>query len=125
MADINRRYVGVIAPKEQRSYSIATLSGDDDKLIERILKSRQSQKFEKLFSGDTGAYASHSQADSAFVWLLAFWTRDRQQIDRIFRSSGLYRDKWNRRLYNTTYGESIMDNALGSVRAHRELEMGG
>ena len=58
------------------------------------------RNFCALFSGDTSAYESASEADSALCVLLAFWCdRNRTQIDRIFRQSGLYRPKWEREDY--------------------------
>ena len=36
-------------------------------------------------------YKSQSEADSALCMILAFWTRDPEQIDRLFRQSALYR----------------------------------
>src|SRR5512138_225848 len=42
----------------------------------------------------------HSSADAALCQHLAFWTgRDCERIDRLFRQSGLYRDKWERTGY--------------------------
>ena len=53
-----------------------------------------------FFDGDTRAYASASEADSALCTLLAFWCdRDPVQIDRLFRQSALYRPKWERHDY--------------------------
>jgi hypothetical protein len=44
---------------------------------------------------------------------LAFWTgRDRVAIDRLFRRSGLYREKWDERRGERTYGEITMDKAI-------------
>lgn len=42
----------------------------------------------------------HSSADAALCQHLAFWTgRDCERIDRLFRQSALYRDKWEREGY--------------------------
>jgi primase-polymerase (primpol)-like protein len=45
------------------------------------------EKFAKLWSGDVSGYPSQSEADLALCGILAFWTRDRAQIDRLFRQS--------------------------------------
>jgi hypothetical protein len=69
----------------------------DDQLIEKIRNSKQAEKFFELWSGDTSGYPSHSEADLALARILAFWTGgDHMQIDRLFRRSGLYREKWER-----------------------------
>ena len=53
-----------------------------------------------FFQGDISAYGSPSEADQALCVLLAFWTdRDSNQIDRLFRTSALYRAKWEREDY--------------------------
>lgn len=120
--DIAHRYAGG-RPEKHTVRTCGTVDSNDTELINRIVNSRQAAKFRNLYSGNISGYNdNHSKADSAFVWLLAFWTRDRTQIDRIFRSSGLYRDKWDRNLYDTTYGEDMIDSALQHVRPHKNLE---
>lgn len=67
----------------------------DDQIIEKASKNA---KFEALFRGDITEYNNdHSSADLALCNILAFWTgKNATQMDRIFRRSGLYRDKWER-----------------------------
>jgi len=65
--------------------------------------------------GDTSGYESHSEADMALCRLLAFWTgRDRSRMDRLFRQSGLARDKWDEVHYadGSTYGEKTLERAI-------------
>ena len=63
-----------------------------------IFKASANGKFRALFEGDMSDYNDdHSSADLALCNILAFWTgRDPHAIDRIFRQSALYRDKWLR-----------------------------
>jgi hypothetical protein len=66
-------------------------------------------KVRRLFCGDTSYYQyDQSRADLAFCAYLAFVTRDPKTIDRIFRSSGLYRDKWER----DSYGKVTVQKAI-------------
>jgi hypothetical protein len=67
-------------------------------------------KVRALFDGDTSAYGDdESRADSALVFHLAFWSRgDEGQIDRLFRQSELYREKWER----ADYRQRTIENAL-------------
>jgi putative DNA primase/helicase len=45
--------------------------------------------------------------------MLFFWTGgNRDQIDRLFRTSALMRPKWDRRLKSTTYGWWTIDGAI-------------
>jgi putative DNA primase/helicase len=79
------------------------LSGEigDDDLLARIRASKQGDKFEQLWKGDTSLHqGDDSAADQALCNILAFWTqRNRAQIDRLFRASGLFRQKWERADY--------------------------
>lgn len=66
------------------------------------------QKFSKLYSGDWSGYGSQSEADLALCVKIAFYTGNcPEKIDMIFRSSGLFRPKWDTRHFKNgmTYGE--------------------
>ena len=55
-----------------------------------------------LYGGD------HSSADLALCRYLAFYANgDYYTVDTLFRQSGLYREKWDQRRGNTTYGTTI------------------
>jgi primase-polymerase (primpol)-like protein len=73
----------------------------DDDVVRRILDSPQADKFVRLVRGDLSDYGNdHSRADQAFVCILAYWCQgDSDQIDRLFRQSGLMRAKWNTASY--------------------------
>jgi len=73
---------------------------DYQELVGRAKGSRDGAKFTALWEGDISGYDSHSEADLALCCLLAFWTGgDRDRIDRLFRQSGLNREKWAREDY--------------------------
>jgi hypothetical protein len=56
----------------------------------------------------------HSSADAALCQHLAFWTgKDCERIDRLFRQSALYRDKWER----VGYMRDTVLHAVGHCRA--------
>ena len=86
----------------------------DMEVIRKISQSKQAHKFNELYEGNTNSYPSPSNADFAFVRLLVFWTQDKNQIDSIFRTSGLYRDKWDKKIGDSTYGEITIDNAMNT-----------
>lgn len=97
--------------------------GDDD-LLALVRRSAQGAKFDRLMAGDGSGYGSPSQADIALCNLLAFYTDDAAQIDRIFRQSGLYAGegravKWDAAhdAGGRTYGEMTIDDALAYVRS--------
>ena len=61
-------------------------------------------------------YTSHSEADMALANILAFWcAKDYSQMDSIFRQSNLYRDKWDEKRKNSTYGEQTLFKAINEV----------
>ncbi len=68
---------------------------DDRALVERAKSAANGAKFAKLWSGDWTGYSSQSDADLALANMVGFWTGgDEARIDRLFRKSGLYREKW-------------------------------
>lgn len=89
---------------------------DDDAVIAHALSSESGDKFKALYEGrwDEG-YDSQSDADMALVSILAFWCGNvEEQIDRIFRTSSLMRDKWDRHTGDSTYGQITIRNAVSS-----------
>ncbi|WP_436926198.1 phage NrS-1 polymerase family protein [Halosimplex amylolyticum] len=87
----------------------------DSEVVDRAQSAANGEKFTRLWNGDTGGYESHSEADMALCALLAFWTGGASgQIDRLFRESGLMREKWNEQHYadGSTYGEKTIDRVL-------------
>jgi hypothetical protein len=81
----------------------------DDEVVRRALLASNGARFSRLWAGDTSGYGSHSEADLALCGLLAFWTGgDATRIDTLFRQSGLYREKWERKDYrNRTITEAL------------------
>ncbi|EKZ0239670.1 hypothetical protein V5454_001821 [Listeria monocytogenes] len=66
----------------------------DESVIEKANKSVNGEKFRKLWNGDIPSYESRSEADLALASIIAFWCgRDIEQMDRLFRESGLMRNK--------------------------------
>jgi len=85
-----------------------------EEVIELARSAKSAAKFEALWSGTVSEYASHSEADLALIALLARHTRDENQLDRLYRQSGLYRPKWDERHYDDgrTYGQATIEKAL-------------
>lgn len=79
----------------------APQTADDDEIIQRGLNAANGDKFAALLNGNWASiYPSQSEADFAFVDMLAFYTQNRQQITRIFLQSPLgQRDKAKRNGY--------------------------
>ena len=95
----------------------------DDELLEKARDSRNGTRFSVLLAGDLthrelATYnGDHSSADLALCSRLAFWTgRDPDRIDRLFRQSGLMREKWDMRHSSDgrTYGQMTIERAINS-----------
>jgi hypothetical protein len=84
----------------------------DDEIIDLASKAKNSAKFKRLWAGDTSGHdGDDSEADSALCCMLAFYSSDAGQIDRLFRQGGLMRPKWEREDYRT----NTINNALALV----------
>src|SRR5215217_4277687 len=81
----------------------------DSDVIQKALAASNGARFLRLWNGDTEVYGSHSEADLALCGMLAFWTGgDAARIETLFRQSGLYRKKWERKDYrNRTITEAL------------------
>ena len=93
---------------------IQKLDMDDNEIVDKARNCRTGSLFQLLYSGNwQGVYNSQSEADLALCNHLAFWTqKDATQMDRIFRTSGLYRDKWDSKRGAYTYGETTIQKAI-------------
>jgi hypothetical protein len=84
----------------------------DEEVIDLARGAKNAAKLETLWEGDTSAYASHSEADQALLSLLAFYTQDEEQLDRLCRQSGLCRQKW---LDRPGYRRATIEKALANL----------
>ena len=82
-------------------------------LVDRAKQAKNGTAFISLWRGQTSAkYSSESEGDLALCCLLAFWTGgDYDKIDKLFRLSQRFREKWEREDYRR---DTIL-KALGQV----------
>lgn len=85
---------------------------DDYDLLEMASYAANADKFNSLFAGDQTGYPSQSEADFALLSIIAFYTRDNEQVRRIFRMSLL--GKREKAVKNNTY----LDFALQKIRGN-------
>lgn len=118
MQRIYDKYLGNPATRfyDKTSQGIAHNLSESE-VIAHINNSKQSDLFNTLMKGEwQGNYDSQSDADMAFSNLLAFWcARDFDQMDSIFRQSGLYRPKWDAKRSDSTYGEQTLYKAINEA----------
>ena len=70
-----------------------------------------------LWKGQYDRYPSHSEADLALLRELAVHTGcNAAQIDRLFRQSGLMREKWDRPQSGSTHGAISIEKAISLCR---------
>ena len=88
----------------------------DEQVLEKARTAQNAEDFTVLWEGRwQEKFASQSEADLALCCALAFWTgRDREQMDRLFRQSALFREKWDKVHHadGATYGEETLEQAI-------------
>lgn len=101
--------------KNKSTHQLLNVSSVKESDIEMALKMKLSEifspasptsKYRNLFDGDMTEYDNdHSAADIALIGYLEKQKLSEHEADLIFRSSKLYRDKWDRPLGDSTYGQ--------------------
>jgi putative DNA primase/helicase len=122
IADRRAEILDLVAALDKTSHTRAAefsrqrvpIAQTDEELIQRAEQARNGPKFQRLWAGDLTDYGGdHSRGDAALCSLLAYYTNgDAARIDRLFRSSGLYRPKWDRPTAGSTYGWITIQAAL-------------
>jgi hypothetical protein len=94
--------------------------------LHKAFAAKNGSDVEALWQGTwQGRHGSQSEADLAFCNHLAFWTgRDAARMDRLFRESGLMRDKWDTRRGDGTYGSQTIATAVAACREVYEPHRG-
>ena len=115
-----------LAPAEPTTLPLAAQPGaarsrSDAEVLALALAAANGAKFQALWSGQLAAYrdphtgqVDQSRADFALCRHLAYWTTgDAAQIDRLFRQSALYREKWDQQAGGGhTYGAVVRSVCL-------------
>lgn len=95
----------------------------DAEVLRRVHHAVNRAKAADLYQGRWEEwYPSQSDADAGLVALLAFYTGPcPQQLDRLFRTSGLMRGKWDEGRSTTTYGERTIDHVLALMEDYYDM----
>ena len=91
----------------------------DEEIIDIAINSSSGDAFYRYWhDGDISMNKNdNSSADMSFCNMLAFWcNKDKAQMDRIFRNSALYREKWDELRGKQTYGEITINAACNNVQ---------
>jgi len=102
---------------DENNLPVTQVSFTDEEILTRLLNSKLSEQFKNLHYKEAFEVADHSVLDKNLCELFAFWTQDKEQIDRLFRKSLLFRDKWDEvHGHDTTgpltYGQMTINYAL-------------
>lgn len=93
-----------------------TVALTDEQVLEKAAASQNGEEFTTLWEGRwDGKFGSQSEADLSLCCSLAFWTgKNKEQMDRLFRQSGLFREKWDKvhHANGATYGEETLEQAI-------------
>ena len=98
--------------QNNRSFAVNQITfASDQEILNKAMQNNR--KLSDLYSGDWEPYyPSQSEADLYLCLKLAFWCeRDQETIDRIFRTSSLYRSKWDEKHGAETYGQMTIQKA--------------
>lgn len=91
---------------------------NDTEVIQLMAKSKEANKLSKLMSGGwQELFESQSEADLSLLNALAFYTqKNAGQMDRIFRTSDLIREKWDELRGAKTYGQISIEKAIAGCK---------
>ena len=98
--------------------TMSTTLSDED-ILNIISKASNSQKFNNLWNGSKSEYNNDdSAADMALASMLAFYSTDANQIERLMRRSDLKRAKWDN--HKSYLNSMTIQKAIRDCRVHYE-----
>ena len=113
---IHETYVALKPKKKKKKSGGIPEKLSDEEILEKAQAASNGDVFSDLIAGKwQDHYPSQSEADMALCMKLAFWSgKDKVQMDRIFRASGLMREKWDTKHHSdgATYGEETISRAV-------------
>lgn len=101
-----------LAPKQSINLEDVDSILSDEELLQMACNAHNADKFNALCNGDMSGYPSQSEADLALMSILAFYTKDNEQVRRLFRMSAL--GKREKAVINNRY----LDYTLRRIRSH-------
>ncbi|WDP92397.1 MAG: hypothetical protein HUN04_22810 [Desulfobacter sp.] len=98
-------------PRQERNI------GTDSTIVEKLFNKKNGTKLKSLWNGQYTQYEyeSHNEADLALCQILShYFDGNLVTVDRLFRQSELYREKWDEVHSSTgkTYGEITLEKAI-------------
>lgn len=118
-AEIDALYAELFPAPERKSRPVFASRRSDEQVLDKAMNARNGDRFRRVWRGGLDDFGGDwSAADIYLVTRLLYWADgDTTQVDRLFRLSGLMRDKWDsRRGPSGTYGELTIAAALEKRR---------
>ena len=113
---LHDNYIKPQGRKKKEKKKIEKRPLTDDEIIERA---KETDGFTDLWEGRwKEQFDSQSEADLSLTAKLMFWSgKNIEQVDRLFRQSGLMREKWDKVHHadGSTYGEETIEKAFNYV----------
>ena len=114
---IHENYIAKKSSKKTKEKkTLRTVSLTDEQVLEKARAAQNGDDFSSLWDGSwEGKFGSQSEADLSLCCSLAFWTgKNKEQMDRLFRQSKLFREKWDKVHHadGATYGEETLEQAI-------------
>jgi len=114
---IHDNYIAKKSSKKAKAKkALRTVTLTDEQVLEKACAAQNGDDFSSLWDGMwEGRFGSQSEADLSLCCSLAFWTgKNKEQMDRLFRQSKLFREKWDKVHHadGATYGEETLDQAI-------------
>ena len=102
------------APVVAAPYVGSPVIAEDESLIEIAKAADNGWKFTEMFSlGNIGEFPSKSEARMSLCGTLAFYAGPNpERIDRLFRQSALFDEKWDSKRGDLTYGADTISKVL-------------
>lgn len=113
---IHEAYIAKKKRAKKQKAATRSVALTDEQVLEKVQGSVNGEDFMALWNGDwQDKYGSQSEADLSLCCSLAFWTgKNKEQMDRLFRQSKLFREKWDKvhHANGSTYGEETLEQAI-------------
>jgi len=108
----DRRLKNSQEEKEGGEKEKPTAGPTDDQILEQAKSAKNGSRFEALYKGGKCGHPSMSEGDLAFCDILAYYTKDSEQIKRIWRNSGRHRPEKS----SDSYLDRTIEKALTQVK---------
>src|SRR5665647_103617 len=113
----NKWFPSLNTPEGKKKKSPAL---SDEEVIALCRNAKNADKFNSLYAGNIKGFPSQSEADLSLCSIIAFYTQDEKQLNKLFCGSGLYRDKWDRE----DYGVKTLEKAVSGLTEVYDPEKG-